>query len=181
VNYVEPIRTKKKLRDILLYLKRDNERNYILFLLGIHTGLRISDILRLRVRDVKNRTHINIIEQKTKKPKKFLINKELQLELRQYCKDKEHYEFLISSREGENEAVTRNRAYQVLIEIGNLFDIHISCHVLRKTFGYWHYTENHDVVQLMEIFNHSDQRVTLRYIGVIQDELDKSVKELSFL
>lgn len=182
MNLVEPIRNKKKLKDILLYLKRTNQRNFIVFFLGVHTGLRISDILRLRIRDVKNRTHITIVEKKTKKTKKFLINKELQAELKNYCKDKEHYEYLIKSREGgENEPLTRERAYQILREVGNLFDIHISCHSLRKTFGYWHYTKNKDIVKLMEIFNHSDQRVTLRYIGILQDELDKSVEELSFL
>ena len=181
MNYVEPIRSRKKLRDILIYLKRTNERDYILFLVGIHTGLRISDILRLRVRDVKGRSHIAIIEKKTKKAKKFLINNELKKELLRYCKDRESYEFLITSREGQNDPISRERAYQILIGIGNTFDIHISCHTLRKTFGYWHYNENKDIVKLMEIFNHSDQRVTLRYIGVLQDELDKSVKELSFL
>ncbi|UZW13205.1 site-specific integrase [Clostridium pasteurianum] len=181
MHYVEPIRDKKTIRNILVYLKRENERNYIMFLLGIHTGLRISDILRLRVRDVKNRNHISIIEMKTKKPKKFLINAELKRELNNYCKGKEHYEYLISSREGGNNPINRVRAYQILMETGYLFDIHISCHVLRKTFGYWHYMQNKDVVKLMEIFNHSDQRVTLRYIGIIQDELDKSVKDITFL
>lgn len=181
MNYVEPIRSKKKIRDILMYLKRENERDYIMFLLGIHTGLRISDILRLKVGDVKNRNHICIIEKKTKKSKKFLINPELKRELNRYCKGEENYKFIIRSREGENNPISRIRAYQILMDIGNLFDIHISCHTLRKTFGYWHYQNNKDVVQLMEIFNHSDQRVTLRYIGVIQDELDKSVKEMHFL
>ena len=181
MNSVDPIRSKKKIRDILLYLKRENQRDYMMFLIGIHTGLRISDILRLKVGDVKNRNHICIIEKKTKKSKKFLINPELKKELNKYCKDEENYKFIISSREGENNPISRIRAYQILIDIGNLFDIHISCHTLRKTFGYWHYEKNKDVVKLMEIFNHSDQRVTLRYIGVIQDELDKSVEEISFL
>lgn len=181
MNYVEPIRSKKKIREILMYLKRNNERDYVLFLLGIHTGLRISDILRLRVRDIKNRTHITIIEKKTRKRKDFLINKELQLELKKYYKEKEHYEYLISSREGANNPITRERAYQILREVGDLFDIHISCHVLRKTFGYWHYKANNDVVKLMEIYNHSSQKITLRYIGVLQSELDKSVSELTFL
>jgi integrase len=178
---VEPIRSRKKLRDILTYLRRERERDYMLFLLGVHTGLRISDILQLRVRDVKGRSHITIIEKKTKKSKKFLINGELKKELHAYCKNKESYEFLIYSREGQNNPINRVRAYQILKEIGDLFDIHISCHVLRKTFGYWHYQENKDVGKLMEIFNHSNQRVTLRYIGILQDELDKSVKELTFL
>lgn len=181
MNCVEPIRSKKKIKDVLGYLKRENKRDYILFFIGIHTGLRISDILRLRVRDVRGHSHISIIEKKTKKSKKFYINKELRGELNKYCKGKENYMYLITSREGSNNPITRIRAYQILIELGELFDIHISCHTLRKTFGYWHYQSHKDIVKLMEIFNHSDQRVTLRYIGILQDELDKSVKDMSFL
>jgi integrase len=181
MNTVDPIRSKKKLREIVTYLKRERERDYMLFFLGIHTGLRISDILQLRVRDVKGKSHIANIEKKTKKTKKFKINDELKKELQTYCKNKESYEFLIRSREGLNNPIDRVRAYQILREIGDIFDMHISCHVLRKTFGYWHYMKNEDVRLLMYIFNHSSQRVTLRYIGIVQDELDKSVEEITYL
>lgn len=178
---VEPIRNRKLIRDILHFLRRTNIRNYVLFLVGIHTGMRISDILRLRVRDVKNRKHIEIIEKKTGKRKKFLINKELSKEINRFCKGKEHYEFLFLSSKGYNSAISRVRAYQILRETGDLFDIHITCHVLRKTFGYWHYDKNKDIDKLVEIYNHSSRRVTLRYIGMLQDELDKSVEDMSFL
>lgn len=164
-----------------MYLKPRNERDYMLFLLGIHSGLRISDLLRLRVRDVKDKSHITLTEKKTKKARKILINKELKMELKQYCKGKQHYEYLFTSREGGNNPITRTRAYQILVEVGDVFGIHISCHVLRKTFGYSHYQQNKDVVYLMEIFNHATPRITLRYIGVMQDELDKSTSEMSFL
>lgn len=181
MNYTEPIRSKKAIRNILIYLKNKNDRDYMLFLLGIHTGLRISDLLRLRVRDVKDKSHINLTERKTKKPRKILINKELKMELKCYCKGKQHYEYLFQSREGGNNHITRTRAYQILLDTGDVFGLHISCHTLRKTFGYTHYQQNKDVVYLMEIFNHATPRITLRYIGVMQDELDKSTEDISFL
>ena len=181
MNYVEPLRKKKVIRDILTYLRKKNDRDYMLFLMGVHTGLRISDLLRLRVRDVKDRSHITLIEKKTKKQRKILINKELKLELKQYCKDKQHYEFLFQSRNGGNNPISRVRAYQILYEVGEVFGIHISCHTLRKTFGYIHYKANNDVVYLMEIFNHATPKITLRYIGVMQDELDNSTADMSFL
>lgn len=53
MNYVEPIRDPDKVKDIAAYLKKYSPRNYIMFMLGIYTGLRISDILPLKVRDVK--------------------------------------------------------------------------------------------------------------------------------
>ena len=112
---------------------------------------------------------------------KILINKELKMELKEYCKGKQHYEYLFQSREGGNNPITRTRAYQILLDTGDVFGIHISCHTLRKTFGYTHYKQNNDVVYLMEIFNHATPRITLRYIGVMQDELDKSTEDISFL
>lgn len=181
MNYTDPIKSKKLIRNILMYLKKKNDRDYMMFLLGIHSGLRISDLLRLRVRDVKDRSHITITEKKTKKSRKILINKELKIELKEFCKGKQHYEYLFTSREGGNNPITRTRAYQILIETGEVFGIHISCHVLRKTFGYNHYQQNKNVAYLMEIFNHATPRITLRYIGVMQDDLDKSTSEMTFL
>ncbi len=72
MNYVEPIRDYDKLTDILEYLKRTNQRNYMMFLVGIYTALRISDILRLKVRDVKNRNNITLREKKTGKQSLFM-------------------------------------------------------------------------------------------------------------
>ena len=45
---------------------------------------------------------------------------------------------------------------------------------MRKTFGYHHYKQYKDVVILQKIFNHSSQSITLRYIGIEQDDIDMS-------
>lgn len=65
MNYVDSIRDKKKISSILAYLRKENERDFIMFMLGFHTGLRISDILNLKVRDVKNKKRIYLKEHKT--------------------------------------------------------------------------------------------------------------------
>lgn len=59
-------------------LEKQSKRDHLLFVFGINCGLRISDILRLNVGDVRNKTHIQIIEKKTGKFKKFPINAKLQ-------------------------------------------------------------------------------------------------------
>lgn len=79
------------------FLKQNNEPNYIMFLLGIHTGLRISDILRLRVRDVQG-WEIVLKEKKTDKHKEVKISNELKRAIRCYVKDKPSNEYLIKSR-----------------------------------------------------------------------------------
>lgn len=182
MNYVEPIRDKRILEQILVYAKKESERDFIMLMLGIHTGLRISDILKLKIKDVKNKKRIYIHEQKTGKLKLFKINSELGLYLNKYCKGKEPYEYIICSREGINKSITRQRAYQIIKEIGGMFGLEgLGCHTLRKTFGYHHYLKYKNVVMLQRIFNHSSQSITLRYIGVEQQEIDESIEGLSFL
>ncbi|ADC52341.1 prophage LambdaBa04, site-specific recombinase, phage integrase family protein (plasmid) [Alkalihalophilus pseudofirmus OF4] len=68
MNFVQPIRDKRKLADILSYLKKENKRDHMLVFLGINTGLRIKYILHLKVKDVKGH-HISLREFKTKKQK----------------------------------------------------------------------------------------------------------------
>ena len=73
MKFVEPIRDKEQIKKVKQVLKQSNQRNYLLFVLGINSGLRISDILKLKVKDVKNKKYIEIKEQKTKKYKTFKI------------------------------------------------------------------------------------------------------------
>lgn len=78
----EPIRNKKTLKAIELYLKNINYRNYALFKTQLNTGLRISDVVKLKYDDFflengKFKKHIEIVEKKTKKNKVIFINEEL--------------------------------------------------------------------------------------------------------
>ncbi|TKI26261.1 site-specific integrase, partial [Bacillus mycoides] len=64
MNFVQPIRDPEQIQHIKEYLRENNERNYILFVMGINTGLRISDILKLKIGDLKG-SHISMREKKT--------------------------------------------------------------------------------------------------------------------
>lgn len=177
MNYVEPIRDPELVRDICIYLKKNNPRNFIMFFLGIYSGLRISDILKLRVADVKNKNSINIREKKTGKQKIYTINPMLKKELKTYCENKPLSEYLIKSRQGDNRPLSRERAYQIIKEIGELFGIpDLGTHTLRKTFGYHHYNQYKDVVMLQKIFNHASPAITLKYIGYEQENINNSIK-----
>lgn len=77
MNTVQPIRDMNTVMDIARYLKQNNERDYVMFTTGIYSGLRVSDILKLRVKDVRGKDYIAMREKKTKKEKRFIINKNL--------------------------------------------------------------------------------------------------------
>lgn len=71
MNTVEPIRDINTVMDIADYLKSRSERNYVMFMFGIYTGLRISDILKFRVRDVKGKDAIYLREKRQGKKNGF--------------------------------------------------------------------------------------------------------------
>lgn len=184
MRFVEPIRDKEQLDDLTNYLKEHNERDYIMWLIGIHVGIRISDILQLRVKDVRKQTHLKIFEQKTKKYKRVIIPPKLRKELEQYVKGKKDNEYLIASRErtktGKQRPITRKTAWTNINKAAKAIGYRekIGTHSMRKTFGYHYYKKYHSVGDLMVLFNHAEEATTLRYIGIVQDQLDSNMSNL---
>ncbi|ALF01630.1 integrase [Bacillus thuringiensis] len=175
MNFVQPIRDPEQIQQIKEYLKEKNERNYILFVMGINTGLRISDILKLKVGDVQG-SHISMREMKTGKQKRIQITSSLKRELRWFNEGRDVGEYLLKSRKGKNRPIGRSMAYKILKSTAAEFGLdEIGTHTLRKTYGYHMYMQTKNIALLMEIFNHSSEKVTLRYIGVNQDAMDKAM------
>ena len=174
MSIVEPIKNKKDIHKVEKLLLKQSKRDLLLFTLGTNCGLRISDILRLNVSDVKNKTHIQIIEKKTGKFKKFLINSKLKPMIDDFIKNRKNNEPLFLSYWGHR--LDRTTAYYIIRYACKKAGLEekIGTHSLRKTFGYHHYQKFKDVVILQKIFNHSTPQITLRYIGIEQDEIDYS-------
>ena len=173
---VEPIRKKEDIKKVENILLSQSKRDLLLFAIGTNCGLRISDILRLNVGDVRDKTHIQITEKKTGKFKKFPINSKLKPMIDDFIKGRRNTEPLLLSHWGHR--LDRTTAYYIIryaCEKAGLQD-KIGTHSMRKTFGYHHYQQFKDVVILQKIFNHSSPQITLRYIGVEQDEIDDSYK-----
>lgn len=174
MNTVQPIRDVAKIAAMKKVLMQQHYRNYFLFVLGINTGLRISDLLKLRVSDVLG-THIVITEQKTGKLKRFKINNELQLQIEKFTIRKNDDEYLFKSRRGEDR-IHRVQAWKILNAAAKEVGLaEIGTHTLRKTFGYHFYQKYKDVAVLQQIFNHSSPAVTMRYIGINQDIMDEKI------
>lgn len=172
---VEPIRDKAKITELKQVLGSRSIRNKLLFVLGINTGLRISDLLPLTLEDLDGKSHLVIREEKTGKAKRIILNAAVQAIVKEYknitnCKDATKKIFDIS----------RIQAYRILNDAARSVGLvdRIGTHTLRKTFGYHHYQKYKDVALLQNIFNHASPSYTLRYIGIGADMMDKSVEEL---
>ena len=186
MNFVQPIRDTEKIKEIRLTLRNKNVRDELLFCTGIYTGLRISDILKLKVGDVRNKSVLRIKELKTKNTKKnntvkrIPILNELKKILDPYIQNKKDSEYLFRSRQGRNKPITRVRAYEILREAARENGVEeIGTHTLRKTFGYHIYQETKDVALLQDIFNHSAEYITLKYIGINQDAIVAAYEKLN--
>lgn len=176
---VQPIREKRLIDEMKQELMETSKRNYFLFVMGINTGLRISDLLPLRVQDVRGQSHILIKEAKTGKNKRFLINFELRQIILDYTKNLTEEDYLFPSHK-TGLPLQRVQAYKVLNQAAaNVGIKDFGTHSMRKTFGFWHYTINKNVALLQDIFNHSAPDITLRYIGINQDIVDKSLENFS--
>ena len=114
VNTVEPIRDMDLIFDMMDFLKGQNVRDYVLFMFGIYTGLRISDILKLRVRDVKEKDAVYMREIKTGKEKRFAINDELKPVIVDFIKGRRDFEYLFKSPNFPNKPRSRQQAYNIL-------------------------------------------------------------------
>lgn len=178
MKYVQPIRDRNLIKKMKNELLKGGFRNYMLFNIGINTGLRVSDILNLKVMDVKDKTHITINEKKTNKTKRILINSNLKNDIDNYIENMEIDDYLFKSRKGQNQPLSRVQAYRILNSAAvNLNLCEVGTHTMRKTFGYWHYNIYKDVAILQDIFNHSSPSITLRYIGITDDMKDKTIEK----
>jgi integrase len=186
MNTVEPIRDLDKIATMKKILKATGLRNWLLFVLGINSALRVSDLLRLRQADVfddRGRVldSIRIREEKTDKEKLFPLNKPVKKALEEYiqtvCADLHGYgknRYLFASRKGKNRPISRTQAWEIISSAAKAVGLkNIGTHTMRKTFGYQARQQGYGIEVLMKIFNHSNQVITLRYLGITQDDLDE--------
>ena len=169
--------------------KDGNYKISLLIALGCFTGLRISDILALRWKQILNTSEFTVIEKKTNKVRTIRINAQLGQHI------KECYEHIkpiginspiLVSQKGT--VFTIQRINVILKEVKKRYKLRLgnfSCHSLRKTFGRQVYNMNSDnselaLVKLMELFNHSSVTITKRYLGLRQEELLNTYDCLSF-
>lgn len=200
MKFVQPIRDVGTIVQIKNYLKVRSFRDYLMFSMGIHSGLRIADLLNLQVWQVRNQMHVTFIASKTKnrkrkrrKEKKFIIHPDYRDDLEIYIRDMSDYAYLFASRQRKTksgavgEPICRETAWRMLSKAAKHFGLEeIGCHSLRKTWGYHLITSTppsqaaYVMALLMEAFGHETQEETLRYLGLTQDALDTMILRLSF-
>ncbi len=172
---VDPIKNKKHIQTIKKLLT-DKPLDYALFVVGINTNLRASDLLSIKVHQVKAlkpNDEIVLNEKKTKKERRITLNKACISAIQGLLASKKYTDddFLFTGQRGVLTVPTVNQKVKSWCRIINLKG-NYGGHTLRKTFGYHQrVTFGTDLPTLMEIFNHSTQKQTLAYLCVQPDEI----------
>ena len=177
---VDPIKDREDVRRLLDYLKSQSDRDYILVLFGLHTGLRITDILNLKVKDVIDKDEVLIIEEKREYRNEVHISKKLKREMNEYLRDRDPEEFIFKSRQGYKRAISRTQAWRIINTAAKKVGIktRTGCHSLRKTFGYNLYQIDKDIVDVQERLGHKELKTTKRYIGISKEKINKKIDKL---
>lgn len=195
MNTAQPIRKQEDIQSLknYYYKSNPNKRNYLLIVMGLNTALRISDILELTWGDVFDfsrqqfRGHICVNEQKTDKTSCIFINQSIinaLTDYRKYLLSEEksvlEKQYLFSGKNHREQHISRIQAFRIIKKAATECCLEgvISCHSLRKTFGYYAWKKGVQPALLMSIYNHSSFHVTKRYLGIEQDERDDIFKQV---
>jgi integrase len=180
--------------DVAMNLIRNlyNDHKYkisLLVAMGSFWGLRISDILSLKWKQVYDKDEIELIEKKTQKKREIKINSQLKRHIKD-CFEKINPrtldEQIFTSQKGSVYSIQRINV--ILKELKVKYNLKIknfSSHSLRKCFGrevFNRSAENAElaIVKLSQLFNHSNPAITRRYLGISQKELLDTYDVLSF-
>lgn len=188
----KPIKRTKdiqSLKDYFLFEKPDI-RNYALVVFGLNSALRISDILAIKWKDIFDfdtntlKEHLHLNESKTKKVQVVKLNDNLRQAvslLYDASPYKEPDEYIFYGRYGGEDHLSRSQAYRIINKASKNLGIgeHISCHSLRKTFGYHAWRSGISPVIIMAIYNHSSFDITKRYLGIEQEDKDSVFSNLN--
>jgi integrase len=194
MNYVEPIRDRKKIAQIKNQLRGQRRyRDLLLFVVGINTALRISDLLELQTEhflddhhQIKRRFWIR--EQKRGKRQEVVVNASIWDALEEYFaaypeikSDKSYFIFFNTKDNGFMKPIRRGQAWKIITTICQQVGLrgNFGTHSLRKTWGYHARMQGVDLALIMHRLNHESIAYTKRYLGITDDELQAVSQRLN--
>jgi integrase len=194
MNFVEPIRDRKKIAQIKNLLRGQKRfRDLLLFVMGINTALRISDLLQLQIshfldeqKRIKRRFWIK--ERKRGKRQEVAINASIREAFGEYLvafpdigEDRNNFLFFNSKANNYSNPIKRGQAWKSITSICCEVELsgNFGTHSLRKTWGYHARMQGVDLALIMHKLNHESIAYTKRYLGITDDELQAVAQRLN--
>jgi site-specific recombinase XerD len=176
MEYVEALRDIKQINAIKKYLKKHSERDYLLFVFGINTGLKITEMLDIKVGDVLEKE--DSVKNFYSFPhhemmKEIYLNSKVKQAILHYVQN-EHLSFenFLFKSSKTDKPITRQQAYRIIHQAAEAIGIQgkIGTNSMRKTFGFHAYKRGIAISILQKHFNHSTPSETLKYLGISKEE-----------
>lgn len=172
MEYVEALRDVKQINSMKRYLKKHSERDYVLFVFGINTGLKITEMLEIKVKDVKEDDRIKNFY--ILPDKEIYLNQKVKNALLHYIEIKQldSDDYLFQSTKTKK-PITRQQAYRIIHDAAAAVGIQgkIGTNSMRKTFGYHAYKQGVAISLLQKHFHHATPSETRKYLGIEKDEI----------
>lgn len=190
------IKDVEDLKRIQNYLKYNNYKAYILFMIGLGTGYRGGDLVHLTIGDIRaavKSEELCILEEKTQSTRKVkfqrivYLNKKLIEILKEYIRGKDDAQYIYCSQKGKGRGTYKQhirrdslgKAFKKAAVSCGIANISVGTHTPRKTYGYIQYIKSEkDINYVQELFGHSSPKVTKAYIGIDDDMLKESAKNV---
>jgi integrase len=170
IKCVEPVVGFDERVALLEALGKRHPKYAIMFVIGIETGLRISDILSLKAKQIKPKCAKGfiVIEKKTKKPRQITIQAKTIRNVREYVKvmrlQPEDY-LVYSTDTKKDKPLSRVQAYRIISSTARLTgSYNVGTHSLRKTYAKTKYALKNDLNALQNDFGHLNINTTLAYL-----------------
>lgn len=176
---VEAIRAKDIEKVKRHFRNNKDARLYPMLVIGLNTGLRISDIVNLKVKDIRGKEYLNIkSQQKTDKRREIYINENIKEVMSDYYFDYEGYEYLFKSQKGGH--ISADYAYILFKKAFKKCKLkyNLATHSMRKTYGRV-INEKYGINMTQSALGHENQRDTLKYIGLEKEMLDRVIRDLN--
>ena len=161
---------------------------YLLVMLGFNTALRIGDLCKLRVQDVRGRERVRVIAEKTDKMSNVKLQAAAQAAIDRALRGRDGEDYVFTSRQrdrktGRKKPVSRQRCYDIVKEIARIsgYEDRVGCHTMRKTFAWNFYQTSGDLAELQKVLNHSSQEATIHYLGLDQQKIDETIERMPMM
>lgn len=160
-------------------------RDKCLYVLGISTGYRISELLSISVYDVLNKDYVKVSKKNIKgktESRESVLNNEAKECIREYLAERDTKADgpLFISRQGGNKPISRMQAHRILRDSFSKSGLtgSLSSHSCRKSYALNIYEKsNHDLLLVQKALAHSSIMTTVKYLPVNQDKLNRIILE----
>ena len=166
MNWVAPITDDETLKKFQAKLREMGDKYYIMFEIGVGTGLQLQDILKFRNKDIRGKDCIEAYIGTKNVKRTFYIQDDVREIIDRYTEGKDPDAYLILGHASSPSPLSREQAYRALKSAGRSIGLtSIGAQTMRKTFAWRYYKSTGDIYYLQNLLNHASPSITYRYIG----------------